>query len=206
MKEQLSLLLGRSVSRETLASFDAYLSLLGKWNDKINLVSGSTLQETTTRHFLDSAQIANVAPLTGSWADFGSGAGFPGLVLALIGQGSHPFFEMTLVESDQRKCAFLREVIRAASIHANLMNTRIEELSGPGFDVVTARALAPLPKLLDLSAPRLKPGGICVFLKGANARKEIQDAQRTWSFDLELHASRTQTDAHILVLRKLVRV
>lgn len=161
-----------SVSRETLDRFRIYAERLEKWNRAINLVSRDTLADLWRRHFLDSGQllkfrVQETGPGT-RWVDLGSGAGFPGLALALLGAG-----EMHLVESDARKCAFLREVSRETNVPVHIHNKRIESLDLPAADYVTARACAPLPRLLDYARPLLRPGGYCLFLKGARLDEEL---------------------------------
>ena len=155
------------VSRETLAALEAYAALLEKWNRKINLVGRETLADLWRRHFLDSAQLLPLLPERPPGrdlviADIGSGAGFPGLVLAILGAG-----EVHLIESDQKKCAFLLEAARAAGADVAIHAQRIEEIAGLEADVITARALAPLEKLLAYARPLLRPGGCALFLRGA---------------------------------------
>ena len=144
------------VSRETLARFESYAALLKKWNPRINLVAESTLADLWRRHFLDSAQLQALLPPAPEnrpleIVDLGSGAGFPGLVLAILGAGT-----VTLLESDQRKTTFLREAARLTNTEIIVINQRIEAISAIPADVVTARALAPLPRLLSLAAPFLE--------------------------------------------------
>lgn len=160
------------VSRETLSRFRLYASKLEKWNRAINLVGRGTMPDLWRRHFLDSAQLLNHLPAkvnrATSWVDLGSGAGFPGLVLALLGAG-----EVHLVESDMRKSSFLREVSRETGLRVQVHTQRIESLHMPSVDYVTARACAPLPGLVDYARPLLRPGGHCLFLKGSNLDEEL---------------------------------
>lgn len=161
------------VSRETLAALEAYAALLEKWNRRINLVGRETLPDLWRRHFLDSAQLLPLLPDPPAGrsrviADLGSGAGFPGLVLAILGAG-----ELHLIESDRKKCAFLREAARAAGVGVEIHAQRIEEVEGLQADVVTARALAPLEKLVAYARPLLRPGGLALFLKGRGAEEEL---------------------------------
>lgn len=162
-----------NVSRETLVRFQAYAALLEKWNRRINLVGRDTLGDLWRRHFLDSAQLLALLPAPPEGrarviADLGSGAGFPGLVLAILGAG-----EVHLIESDAKKCAFLREAARASSTEVEIHAQRIEEVEGLRADLVTARALAPLEKLLDYASPLLRSGGQALFLKGRGAEQEL---------------------------------
>ena len=158
-----------NVSRETIDQFKAYLELLEKWQIRINLVANSTLPDAWRRHILDSAQLARFfPPNTKKILDVGSGAGFPGLVLAILGG-----IEVELVESDQRKAIFLSTVIRSLGLSAKVHNQRVESLPNLAADVVTARALAPLPKLLKLIENQLSSGTICLFLKGSSVEDEL---------------------------------
>ena len=140
---------GVNVSRETKANLRKYADLLVKWNQKINLISASTVADLWSRHIVDSAQIYNLCPdAQGIWADFGSGGGFPGLVVAIIAKELNPDLKVVLVESDQRKATFLRTIIRETVLSATVKTERIETLMPIGADVVSARALAELSELL----------------------------------------------------------
>ena len=162
-----------NVSRETLDKFDAYVKLLEKWQRRINLVAGSTMVDVWQRHILDSAQLARYYPPdTKKILDVGSGAGFPGLVLAIMGD-----VEVDLVESDQRKAVFLSTVIRSLGLSAKVHNQRIETLPNLSPDVVTARALAPVPKLMKLIENQISTDTVCLFLKGASVEDELTDLQ-----------------------------
>ena len=195
------------VSRETLDSLKKYAELLLKWNPAINLVSKSTLNNLWSRHMLDSAQLYALAPETAvSWADLGSGGGFPGLVVAVMAKESKPELRVTLVESDQRKAAFLRTVSRELSLDTQIISQRIENLTDLSADVVSARALAKLPQLLSWSETLLRPGGVCLFPKGATVEKEIQEALASWSFVAEKFPSRTDSNATILRIGEFRRV
>lgn len=195
------------VSRETLADFAAYAALLEKWQPRINLVSPATLDSIWERHFADSAQLyALVDPGWSEIVDLGSGAGFPGLVLALMAKGQGRKTRFHLVEADGRKAAFLVEVAialgllnRSVQIHA----VRAERLAASPLagtaDAVTARALAALPDLFAHAAPLLRQGGVCLFLKGARAETEVAAAEAAgWQFRLQRHASRLPGDGVVL--------
>ena len=161
------------VSRETIEKFQAYLTLLEKWQPRINLVSNSTLVESWQRHILDSGQLAaHYPPETRHILDVGSGAGFPGLVLAIMGGVT-----VDLVESDQRKAVFLSTVIRKLGLPAKVYNQRIETMPNLRPDVITARALATVPKLLNLIETQLHPDCVCLFLKGASVEDELTNLQ-----------------------------
>jgi len=162
-----------NVSRETIDKFQAYLTLLEKWQRRINLVANSTLADAWQRHILDSGQlVAYYPPQTRHILDVGSGAGFPGLVLAIMGGVT-----VDLVESDQRKAVFLSTVIRELGLPAKVHNQRIENMPNLHPDVITARALAPVPKLLNLIEPQLSFSCVCLFLKGASVEDELTNLQ-----------------------------
>jgi len=192
-----------NVSRETLDALKTYIELLAKWQTKINLVSASTLEDAWTRHVLDSAQLWPLIPEGArTITDLGSGAGFPGLVLAILGKHREGF-KVHLIESDQRKGAFLREVIRVTGAPAEVHTARIEALQPWPSDVVTARALAALDKLLPLAAPFVAPEGIALFLKGKSAETELTAARGWGTFEAEVIPSRTDVEAAILKLSRL---
>lgn len=204
--EGLEALLGEPVSRETLERLERYRTLLEKWNPKINLISRSTVADAASRHFLDSAQLARKRGNARSWVDLGAGGGFPGLVLAILYREIAPDMRMTLVESDQRKASFLREAARLTDTNAEILATRIENLRERRFDVVSARALAPLTRLLFYSHDLLSPEGRCVFLKGARCQSELDEARKEWQFDVMSSPSATQNDSTVLVIEGLRRV
>ncbi len=201
------------VSRETLDRLEAYAALLRKWQKTINLVAPRTLTEIWHRHFADSAQLWRfVPPHAKSLVDLGSGAGFPGLVLAIIAAGEQREdadapLRVTLIESDIRKSAFLREVARSVGIAVDIIPHRIE--SQPiramveRIDCVTSRALAPLPRLLELACPLFGPQTVGVFPKGRDAGVEVEAAARIFEFRLRLEPSLTEADARIVVIESL---
>ena len=154
----------------------AYLAVLERWQRRINLVGAGTLADPWRRHFLDSAQLAPLLPSDGPrLIDLGSGAGFPGLVLAILTPA-----RVRLVESDARKCAFLFEAARATSAPVEIVNARIESLAPASYQIVVARALAPLRKLLEYASKLLAPDGACLFLQGRTWRAELTRAAETW--------------------------
>jgi 16S rRNA (guanine527-N7)-methyltransferase len=235
------------VSRETLERLATYEALLRQWQKAVNLVAASTLDAVWHRHFADSAQIVRLAPQARSWIDLGSGAGFPGLVVAILlagspspclrgeghgeavlparGEGQPEVPEqasaplpaevrgegmathVALIESDQRKCAFLREVARKTGVTVEILSTRIElaatqaKLDSP--EVVSARALAPLDRLLGLAAPLFTPATVGVFLKGREAAAEIETAAKAWTFAVEMVPSITEATGRVVVIRDL---
>ena len=190
------------VSRETLSHLQAYVDLLQTWNQKINLIGKSTAADVWQRHLLDSAQLFPLIPKTcQSLLDLGSGAGFPGLVLGIMGI---PGIE--LAEADQRKAAFLREAARVAGARVAVHARRIEDLPQKKFDVVTARALAPVAELLDLSAPFLDSESVCIFLKGQNVEVELTEAHKRWRIHVIQRASRTDPRGTIVCIDEVSRV
>ena len=186
-----------NVSRETMNQFEAYVELLKKWQRQINLVANSTLVDVWQRHILDSAQLARFyPPNTKKILDVGSGAGFPGLVLAILGN-----VEVDLVESDQRKAIFLSTVIDSLSLPAKVYNQRIEILPNLAPDVITARALAPVPKLLKLVENQLSPGAVCLFLKGASVEDELTNLESYSTMTFECYPSLSGPNGIILELK-----
>lgn len=203
-----------NVSRETVAKLVTYADLLKHWQKTINLVAPGTLDAVWHRHMSDSAQLLALAPPGAkTWLDLGSGAGFPGLVLAIL-LSERPGVRVTLVESDTRKAAFLREVARQVGLGpsgaapvVDICHARIELASTQGrvgpVDVVTARALAPLPKLLGLCQPFCGPQTVALLLKGREAEREVDEARASWRFESQLVPSLTDADARIAVITKL---
>lgn len=187
------------VSRETLDRLAIHARLLAEWNRRINLVSRGSLPGAWRRHFADSAQLWRFLPANShAWLDIGSGAGFPGLVIAALAADAFPSLHVRLVESDQRKAAFLHAVVRAAGLTATVFDDRIESLPPQSADVVSARALAPLAALLAHAEKHRRPTGICLFPKGETVHKEITEARRNWRFDPVIHPSLTDPRAAIL--------
>ena len=188
-----------NVSRETLDIFSVYGETLAKWQSKINLISGKTLDNVWRRHFLDCAQLHNLLPSgTKNILDIGSGAGFPGLVLAVMGVKN-----VTLVEADSKKCLFVSEVVRRTGRHANIVNCRIEEFDGGYFDVITARALAPMDKLLPYINPHFGPKTKGIFLKGQQVDRELTKAKKQWKLDYKTVQSITNDSGSIIVVEKI---
>jgi len=196
-----------NVSRETMALLDDYAALLRKWNPAINLVSKSTIDSLWQRHFHDSAQIYQFQPENPChWADLGSGGGFPALVLAAMAKQDSPETRFTLVESDLRKCTFLRTVIRDLGLNAIVITARIEETEALGADILTARALASLDKLLEFANLHLSPTGTAIFPKGDKFQAEIAQTKANWRFDLEEIPSKTNPTGAILKIGGISRV
>lgn len=194
------------VSRETMERLDLYAELISRWNPRINLISRKTEPELWDRHMTDSAQIWHLRPEDPRiWADFGSGAGFPGLVLAILSAGQGGSTEFHLVESDSRKCAFLATVSRECGVPVRIQNARIEAVEPLKADVISARALAALPQLLEFAEKHLDPEGICLFPKGETVHKEVEDALQLWQFDCRTHPSLTDSRAAILEIGAIRR-
>jgi 16S rRNA (guanine527-N7)-methyltransferase len=187
------------VSRETFERLVAFEQLFLKWNRSINLAAPSTLDDVWGRHILDSAQLARIAPAAKRWVDLGSGGGFPGLVLAFL-LVERDGASIDLVESNRKKASFLQAVIGQFGLPARVVARRIDDsyalVSAP--EIVTARALAALPALLDLSAPWLTKGSRALFHKGRDYRAEVEESAHRWAFDLVEHPS--MTDAHGVIL------
>jgi 16S rRNA (guanine527-N7)-methyltransferase len=189
------------VSRDTLARLQTYAGLLANWSARINLVAASTLADPWRRHFLDAAQLHPLIPAAAeSLIDLGSGAGFPGLVLAIMGAPG-----VELVESDARKCTFLREAARVAAAPAMIRNARIETIPSRAFSVVTARGCAPLDRLLLYSQRFIGPETACLFPKGEQAGQELAVAQQEWDFDVTSHPSRADPRGVVLCLSRVRR-
>lgn len=184
-----------------------FVALLAKWNAAINLVSPASLTDVWTRHVADSAQVIDYAPIRRArWLDMGSGAGFPGVVIALITADTPNPVEMILVESDQRKAAFLSTVSRETGVPMIIQAARIEAVAPQNVDIVSARALAPLVKLCAFAERHLAPDGAALFLKGGHYDAEIAEARRTWSFSLDVGRSSTDPAGAILIMKDFRRV
>jgi len=198
---------GFAVSRETIDQLLAYEALLRQWQRTINLVAPSTLDTVWARHFADSAQLFALAPDNAlRWLDLGSGAGFPGMVLGIM-LAPRPGARITLVESDTRKAAFLSEVARRTGAPVDIRPDRIEKCATQSklgaIDVITARALAPLPRLLELAAPAFSAHTIALFLKGREAEAEVDAARERWAFNAALQPSLTDAGGRIVTIRAL---
>lgn len=185
------------VSRETSRKLDLYVAQLRRWQSIKNLVGPGTLDAVWTRHVADALQLLALAPDARTWLDLGSGAGIPGLILAIAGP---PGIAVDLVESNARKCAFLTETARLTGAPARVHNARIEAVTADhiGVDVVCARALAPLDQLLAWTEPLLKTGTIGLFPKGRDAQSELTGAARRWTVGHDLIPSRTESSARIV--------
>ncbi|MFD0859487.1 16S rRNA (guanine(527)-N(7))-methyltransferase RsmG [Roseovarius aquimarinus] len=196
-----------NVSRETIERLRAFEALATKWTAKINLVSSDSASSIWDRHVLDSVQIYNAAPQGwSSWVDLGSGGGFPGVVIAVMVHGEDRGADVTMIESDARKCEFLRAALRETGVTATVVNKRIEAVPSIGADVVSARALADLSSLLGYAAHHLSPTGTAILPKGARWRDEVEAARSKWKFNLETVNSSLAAEAAILKIKGVSRV
>ncbi|WP_151718942.1 16S rRNA (guanine(527)-N(7))-methyltransferase RsmG [Gemmobacter serpentinus] len=196
-----------NVSRETLDQLETYAGLIRKWNPVVNLVAKSTLDALWDRHILDSAQLLPlIQPDLRHWVDLGSGGGLPGIVVAILAREIAPQARVTLVEVDQRKSAFLREVSRQLNLPVKVATEKIETLAPQGADVISARALAALDVLCGFAHRHLAPDGQAIFPKGATFEQELSDARKRWHFDLKEVTSLTQAEARILILSEIRHV
>ncbi len=197
------------VSRETSERLDLIVAQLRKWQPRINLVAPSTMDAIWERHIEDSLQLLPLAPESfRTWVDLGSGGGFPGLVIAALCAGQ-PERKFVLVESNGKKCGFLRETARLAGLQVDVKPMRIEAFAAANeqrFDVVSARALAPLSQLLDLAEPFLQQGALGLFPKGQDVDAELATARETWNLDVDLIQSQTEPGAGILRIRSAERI
>jgi 16S rRNA (guanine527-N7)-methyltransferase len=194
------------VSRETFEGLEAFESMFLTWAKRINLVSPSTLDHIWVRHILDSAQLFPLAPHALRWLDIGSGGGFPGLVLAFLLK-DRPGGQIDLVDSNRKKTGFLQAAVGQfslpARVHARRIGGEIKGLEQP--EVVTARALAPLPDLLELALPWLSRGASGLFHKGRDYRQEVEESAQLWDFDLVEHPSKIDPDSVVLEIKGLKR-
>jgi 16S rRNA (guanine527-N7)-methyltransferase len=198
---------GLDVSRETFDKLQQLHALLLKWNPVINLVSKSTLSDSWERHVLDSLQVFDQGPESvENWLDLGSGGGFPGLVVAILGTEGGRNLDVTMIESDQRKCQFLRTVLRETGSKGTVLNERIELSKPQHADVISARAVADLSTLFGFAERHLADDGICLFPKGITWQKEITKAQESWSFEYEAIRSKIEPNAVILKVGDIRRV
>jgi len=189
----------KNVPRGTFLKLDRYAELLAEWNGKFNLVAESTIPHIWNRHFLDSAQLMEYIPKgSKTLADMGSGAGFPGLVLSIMG-----FPETHLIESTGKKVNFLRAVIDEFKLNAIVHQERVENMRDLRVDIVTARALKSLPELLKLAQNLTKQSATCLFLKGQNAVVELTESQKSWTFSCDKRPSLSDPSGSVLILRDI---
>jgi 16S rRNA (guanine527-N7)-methyltransferase len=196
-----------NVSRETLARLKAFVDILTDWNARHNLVSAQSLEDVWNRHILDSMQLFDLIPAQArSLVDLGSGAGFPGLILAILLQETQPAFRVVLYEATRKKCEFLEAAAARTGVKVQVRNARIEEAKREAFDVVTARALAPLDKLLCYAHAFQGPHTLNLFLKGQSVGAELTLAHKSWKMALTRYPSRSDPSGVILAIRELRHV
>ena len=195
-----------NVSRETLNGFYEYETLLTKWNEKINLVSKNTLVDIWERHFLDSGQIIKHVEVSGKrWVDVGSGAGFPGLVVALLLRDRKIDCDLVLVEKNPKKVFFLNEVIRKLNLNVEVVSDNIYTLEPLNADILTARAFSELNNLIEIAFRHRKKEGICLFLKGENYRMELDKTLNYWFFDYDIIDSLSSSSGKIIRVKKIFK-
>ncbi|MGZ2412394.1 16S rRNA (guanine527-N7)-methyltransferase [Sphingomonas sp. F9_3S_D5_B_2] len=193
MIDQLEAAAARPISRETLEKIEAYVALLHDESSRQNLVSRATLDDVWNRHILDSAQLVRFAPTNASWIDLGSGAGLPGIVLACLLDGP-----VTLVEPRRLRAAFLHRVSESLELNARVLCAKAERVTGR-YEVITARALAPLRNLLEISQHLSTGKTTWILPKGRSAASELAEAQRTWQGAFHVERSVTDDDSSIIV-------
>ena len=199
--DRAAFLAANDVSRETLDRLDRIISELGVWRQKSNLIGPKEWPQIWTRHVGDSWQLLDHIPEASRVVDLGSGAGFPGLIIAAARPGGH----VTMMESVGKKCAFLRAAIEAAGLPASVYQGRIEAAPPIKADIVTARAFAPMPQLLEYASPWFRKGAIGVFPKGERWKEELTEARQKWNFAYEAIPSRSGGSGVILIVREVVR-
>ena len=195
-----------NVSRETSDKLTLFANIVEKWTPKINLISKASVPYIWQRHIEDSIQIYSLVPPVSSWVDLGSGGGFPAIVVALLAQQDGRNSKFTLVESDQRKCVFLRTAIRELGLKVEVLNDRIENIPPLEANVVSARALAELPLLIGLASRHMKSDGIAIFPKGKNWKVEDAKARKSWVYSNESIPSKTDPSAAILKIKEIKHV
>ena len=200
-------LLELDVSRETLDALKYFEDLVVLWNPAINLISNSSISDLWSRHIVDSAQLfLFTLPDEGLWLDVGSGGGFPGIVVSIVAKELAPSLRVVLVESDNRKCVFLRTVIRELGLSVKVINDRIENVKLDDVVYLSARALRNLNSLLFIVENNVSRETVCVFPKGRSYKKELVESQKNWKFDFNLIDSNTSEDSKVIVLKGLERV
>jgi 16S rRNA (guanine527-N7)-methyltransferase len=199
-------LFGIDVSRETIDRLSQFEELVLKWTPRINLIAKSTQSDVWHRHIIDSAQLFQYAPKhVKTWLDIGSGGGFPGIVMAIMSVGTGQGTHFSFVESDQRKATFLRTAVRELQLKVTVHSERIEATPPQNSDVITARALKSVSELMPFLDRHLAEGGVAILPKGRTVSEEIPLARQNWRFDMTEHASITDADARILIVKDIAR-
>ena len=195
-----------NVSRETLNSLCEYESMLSKWNSKINLISKNSFNDIWNRHFLDSGQIIkHVDASRKRWVDVGSGAGFPGLVIALLLRDREIDCELVLIEKSTKKVYFLNEVIRKLDLNVKVLNNDIGNVEPLNADILSARAFSELNDLIQIAHIHRKENGICLFLKGENYRFELDKTLNYWFFDYDVFDSLSNPSGKIIRVKNILK-
>ena len=203
--QEAALLADLNVSRETEARLTDFVDLVARWTPRINLISRGSLPDIWMRHVIDSVQVFSLADPGDLWVDIGSGGGFPGIVAAVCARDVRPGTRVILIESDQRKAAFLRTAIRELALNAEVIAKRIEDAPPQGADILSARALTDLPALLDHAQRHLAQGGTALFPKGESWQKELAAARQAWQFEAEPVTSLTNPNSVILCIKGISR-
>ncbi len=192
------------VSCETFYQLKTYQSLLEEWQVKFNLVSSSSIKDAWNRHFLDSAQLFQYIPKEAkNMIDFGSGAGFPGMVLAIMAKEKTPYLKVVLVDSIRKKTVYLKEVAQKTNTSVDIINDRIENIPNQKFDIITSRAMTSLSDLLKYSYPFCHKGSLCIFPKGKNYALELKEAHSKWNFKCVIKASEQSEEGKILIVSNI---
>ena len=195
-----------NVSRETFEQLKTYESLLREWQNKFNLVSNSSLEDCWNRHFVDSAQLFKYIPKEAkTLVDFGSGAGFPGMVLAIMAKEKTPYLKVSLIESITKKTLYLNEVKKICQVDVEIINQRIENIKKEKVDVITSRAMTSLDNLFNYTKNFASTKTTCIFPKGKKYAEEIEEAKKHWSFDCQIFDSETSEEGKILVISHLLK-
>ena len=193
-----------NVSCETFYQLKTYQSLLEEWQVKFNLVSNSSIKDAWNRHFLDSAQLFQYIPKEAkNMIDFGSGAGFPGMVLAIMAKEKTPYLKVVLVDSIRKKTVYLKEVAQKTNTSVNIINDRIENIPNQKFDIITSRAMTSLSDLLKYSYPFCHKNTLCIFPKGRNYALELKEAHVKWNFKCVIKASEQSEEGKILIVNNI---
>lgn len=196
----------KNVSRETVDLLKEYEKLVIEWNNKFNLISKSTVEQVWDRHILDSVQLIHfITEKDKILYDLGSGAGFPGIVIAILAKQYFPKLKIFLVESIKKKALFLETVIKELMLNAEVINDRIENIKNKKADIVTSRALANLPKLIEYTKPLSDKETKLLALKGEKWQEEIQLAEKEWFFDVKTVNSKTNNSGRILIISNIRR-
>ncbi len=193
-----------NVSRETFLKLKEYQSMLNDWQQRFNLVSSSSLSDAWNRHFLDSAQLFEFIPdISKKLYDFGSGAGFPGMVLAVLAKEKMPNLKVALIESINKKTVYLNAVKDKLGVDVDVLNCRIESMPDDTVDVITSRAMTSLTDLLKYSFKFCSKETVCIFPKGKKYKEELIEAHKSWKFKCDIVSSKQSDEGKILIITNL---